>query len=498
MGRENTYGTVVHFTKRNWNLDCMYDLASQKGFLITQPPETKLDGESQKNIYGPRSPLYGTDMTDENGYAERYRCKCGSFMGTRFKGEICPQCNTEVKFEDTDIDITGWIPTGEHSIINPYFYKRLTATIGKKRLNEIINVKKKVGRDGHSESLNHISNLAQEKSDHPFVGIGLREFYSRYKEIMEWFKNKYKSKQDSIDELLKDADSLFVRFIPVYSTKLRPQSMTSSAFYFTKMDKELNPLVNLCIKVREGECSEMEIDKLLNAIQGRVNNIWELNMAAIKGKKGYIRGMILGGALNNTARNVIVPDPTLRVNECAVSYHTFLELGKFTILHYIMKYDGCTLGEAYRQWKDATLQFSPKVYEIMNLIVKKENPYIVVDRNPTLNFTSTSRLKVKFVKDDFADKTLGIPLGILSGLNADFDGDVINLIMLSERELIKLFDIFSPVFNIISRDSGLLNEQFALNKDTLIDLYYWATNDLEDKEDVPEETMSMLREKMLK
>ena len=125
---------------------------------------------------------------------------------------------------------------------------------------------------------------------------------------MEWFKNKYKSKQDSIDELLKDADSLFVRFIPVYSTKLRPQSMTSSAFYFTKMDKELNPLVNLCIKVREGECSEMEIDKLLNAIQGRVNNIWELNMAAIKGKKGYIRGMILGGALNNTARNVIVPD----------------------------------------------------------------------------------------------------------------------------------------------------------------------------------------------
>lgn len=495
MGRENKNGTLIQFSKRNWDMDCMYDIMSQKGFLITEPAETKLDDVTQKSIYGPRSPLYGTDMTDENGYAERYRCKCGSFVGTRFKGEICPICHTEVKFEDTDIEITGWIPTGEYPIINPYFFARLESAIGKNNLSDIINVKKKVGRDGHSEILANVP-MGQE-ADHPFVGIGPRAFYDRYEEILDWFANKKKNKKEAIDELIADKSYVFTHHIPIYSTKLRPQSQTATAFYFTKMDKEINPLVNICIKIREGECSDMEVDKFINAAQKRVNNIWDQNLTAIKGKKGYIRGMILGGALNNTARNVIVPDPTLRANECDLSYHTFNELMMFTIIHYIMKYDDCTLGEAYKQWKDSTSHFSSKIYEIMKMIVCKENPYVVTDRNPTLNFTSTVLLKVRNVKPDFTDKTLSLPLTILPGLNADFDGDVLNIIMLHKKELVRFFVNFSPIMNIISRDTGLLNNQYALTKDTLIDLNYWANNDLDDTEDIDDETMNKLKSVML-
>ena len=495
MGRENRKGTLIEFKKRNWDMDAMYDIIAQKGFLITEPAEMKLDDGNQKSIYGARSPLYGTDMTDENGYAERYRCKCGSYTGTRFKGEICPICHTEVKFEDTDIEITGWIPTGEYPVINPYFYNKLESLIGKNNLFEIINLKKKVGRDGHSEILANVPTWRE--ADHPFVGIGPRAFYERYDEILDWFEAKKKNKKELIDELREYKSYVFTHHIPIYSTKLRPQSQTATAFYFTKFDKEINPLVNVCIKIREGECSDMEIDRLLNAAQGRINKIWKLNVDAIKGKKGYIRWMMMGGALNNTARNVIVPDPTLRANECGLSYHTFNELFAMTIIHYIMKYDDCTLGEAYKQWKDSTSQFSNKVYEIMKMIVCKKNPYVVIDRNPTLNFTSTVLLKIRNIKPDFSDKTLAVPLTILPGLNADFDGDVMNIIGLPEVQIVKIFKNFSPIMNMISRDTGLLNTQYALTKDQLIDLNYWANNDLDDTEEISDETRHMLEALML-
>jgi len=45
----------------------------------------------------------------------------------------------------------------------------------------------------------------------------------------------------------------------------------------------------------------------------------------------------------------------------------------------------------------------------------------------------------------------------------------------------KIFRKFNPIERmIISRDSGLLNELFALEKGQLIDLYYFATINVDD------------------
>lgn len=64
----------------------------------------------------------------------------------------------------------------------------------------------------------------------------------------------------------------------------------------------------------------------------------------------------------------------------------------------------------------------------------------------------------------------------LPGLNADFDGDILNMIALINKEFVRMFRKFDPVKRmIISRDSGLLNDYFAITKGQLIDLYHYAT-----------------------
>ena len=57
-----------------------------------------------------------------------------------------------------------------------------------------------------------------------------------------------------------------------------------------------------------------------------------------------------------------------------------------------------------------------------------------------------------------------------------FDGDILNMIALINKEFARMFRKFDPVKRmIISRDSGLLNSYFAITKGQLIDLYHYAT-----------------------
>ena len=86
---------------------------------------------------------------------------------------------------------------------------------------------------------------------------------------------------------------------------------------------------------------------------------------------------------NYTARNVIVPDPTLRDNEVDLSYHTFRELFKPKIINYLKVYEDIPLSKAEDIWEDSFI-FNQKVYDIMMMIVKKEEVTLLINRNPTL------------------------------------------------------------------------------------------------------------------
>ena len=64
----------------------------------------------------------------------------------------------------------------------------------------------------------------------------------------------------------------------------------------------------------------------------------------------------------------------------------------------------------------------------------------------------------------------------MPGLNADFDGDILNIIGLMDKSLIYMFRKFDPIRRmIVDRDSGLLNSYFTINKGQLIDLYHFCT-----------------------
>lgn len=282
----------------NWDAEFYSDLLMGKAFTITEPAEISLDGQKRKSLYGPQSPLYGTNYEDEQAFIERYRCNCGEFKGRIFEGETCPICGSKVEYKDSDINMTGWISLGENRIISPYYFNVLSSAIGKTAFPDIIYAKYKVTTDGNREKLTD-DDLDTSPSS-PFSGIGVDAFFENYENIIHYFKNLKKNKADTFDLLLRDKRCVFTSHIPIASTLLRPQSITNDTFYFNSIDKLVNTAYNLSENLKN--CVEVERDYILQRLQIKVNNMWDIYFEELNGKTGLIRGELLGGSINYSAR----------------------------------------------------------------------------------------------------------------------------------------------------------------------------------------------------
>ena len=127
----------------------------------------------------------------------------------------------------------------------------------------------------------------------------------------------------------------------------------------------------------------------------------------------------------------------------------------------------------FRSWNQATVRFDPKIYEIMLMIVDRYQPYMLINRNPTINYGSMLVMKVRTIKKDYKKLSMSLPISILRVLNADFDGDTLNILALKTNELKKKYGKnFDPLYNFfIDRLTGEFNTDFDLYKDQQIGLH---------------------------
>lgn len=220
----------IKFSRLNLESECYYDLKNDKGFLIRDTPFSDVD-KSIRNMDGPRSPRYGTTYGDNNEFMDRYHCKCGKYVGAAFEGEICPECGTKIEYKDVDILYTGWLDFYPYKIINPLFYQRLQSALSRKNLENIISNENIITSSGKIRK--HDDVLEVKKSMLTYHNIGLKEFYDNYEEIMNYYKQKRKIKAELIDSLIRDKDLVWTSKIPVYSTVLRPQGVTTESYYFS-------------------------------------------------------------------------------------------------------------------------------------------------------------------------------------------------------------------------------------------------------------------------
>ena len=90
----------------------------------------------------------------------------------------------------------------------------------------------------------------------------------------------------------------------------------------------------------------------------------------------------------------------------------------------------------------------------------------------TINYGSMLCVNIVDVSRELDCYTMKLPIQILTELNADFDGDILNIISLKSKDLKKEFrKAYNPRDNMfISRTDGQYNRAYGLLKDQLIGL----------------------------
>lgn len=436
-----------------------------RGFIVNKIQSSlKRDLKNPDGIYSPR---FGQTLDDINPFIDRYKCECGKMRSRIHNNEICPECQTKVKYVDDDFGYFGWIVLKDpYYVIHPNLYKSLEFLVGKDKLINIITPVEEKDIDGHT-----VETVSKSK-DEPFVGIGLIGLQKRIKEVLDFYIARAPHKISYYNDLIQNIRNLFTQSIPVYTTHLRPYKLDGVRFTFEDTNAIYNMMVKLTTEINN---DDLEIfrkrsakNQLLFDLQIKFCELYEELEKLVAGKKGTFR-TVFGGRYNFTSRNVIVPNPNLRIDQVVMPYKAMVELLQQTIVNILQKSYNTSYSEAYNIWQRAQIVKDERVYQIIKGLIN-DYPHgipVLINRNPTISYGGILQMYVVDICDSY---TLGLPLQILPLLAADFDGDVLNVLYIISKSF---YEAANRVFNprnamYISRNDGKLSRETLHNKDTLI------------------------------
>lgn len=457
----------------NWDQMYITDIINGNGFDVTEGIYSKRGTE--KNMNGLQSPRFGADWSDEKGYDNKYSCECGYLNGIIYNGETCPKCKTKIDVRKVQLNITAWISLHNYYIIHPIYYRKLESMLSKAKLEEIIK---------RPEAIDKFGDLVYDESK-PYAGIGIMGFKEKFDDIMESvYSKKGFKKIELYKDIMNNKEKVFVSHIPLYSSVARPTINKDGKYTYNTIDKIYSPIFSMSKLLKNYEPGQiivrrnrhMEISDILYQIQEDLMEAWEIICEDIAHKEGIIKRDILGGMINYSARTVIIPDPTLRSDEIRMNYHAVLELYKYDIIAQLARISKISVYDAKYEWFTARLKFNPRIYAIMNDIIKYKNK-MIINRPPTINVGSLLCVKIVSITcDEDGDYTMSIPISILDPMNADFDGDMLINIRLVEDEIEEAYwRGFNPRKNLyISNNDGMFNGEMMLNKEQLVGLYEFA------------------------
>jgi hypothetical protein len=458
----------------------IFDKRKKETNIFAQQQQENPKAFSDKGLFSKR--IFGDSDTEAE-----YSCECGETCGKFYEGTKCPKCGTEVRYVESNIDKIGWIDvSGDrydakgalveagagYKLIKYIPYLFLEKIIGRDNLKNIIHVPNCITINGELDA-DFLKEAREESPERRYWYIGSTEFCADYAEVLDYYNDLHKHPNDGIYEFLKDPNDVFTDKIPVMSVILRPAMRCEDGL---QMD-ELNNIYLRIVKnagILNSRTEQLKIikDSTLETIQAEYFDLSEKILDEIRSKGGLIRNQICGTRVNFSARNIISPAaPGIGIDEISVPYLTFLELYKFEIINILGKIKNISIKEAERMHFEASLRFSPEIHDVCRKMVESNEVGVLLNRNPTINIGSIYYLRIKEVKSNYDDFTMSINNCILPLLNADYDGDVLNLISIKDTEIRDAMKaVFSPKRFLIAPNDGRFNPSMSLAKDQILGL----------------------------
>ena len=185
----------------------------------------------------------------------------------------------------------------------------------------------------------------------------------------------------------------------------------------------------------------------------------------LKGKRGLLRGNLLGKRVDYSGRSVIVVGPELALDQCGLPKHMALGLFKpFVIGQLLARELAYNIRGASRLIDDGI----PEVWAILEDVI--EGKYVLLNRAPTLHRLGIQAFRPILIEGN----AIQVHPLVCSAFNADFDGDQMAVhVPLSPEAQMEAKMIMASDKNILKPGSG---DPTLINK--MLDIVlgsYWMT-----------------------
>ena len=354
------------------------------------------------------------------GPLTNYTCQCGDYFGSSKSGMVCDKCGVKITNSDERrrefAKIILPIP-----VVNPLFYDMIV-DVGNSKIKGMLDDLMRIDNSMLYLDVDGKYYVAEESK----VPEGLPK-WEKLEAIHEFVLNTSKNLKDKVSEwniVYDNIDNLLVKSIIVLPPDLRP-----AAKGIERNNQVLDQINRYYMQIltKKEIMKETIIDIVKNKnlfytyfrqLQKDVSELYKHILEKLSKKEGLIRGNILGKRIDFSGRAVIVPEPTLNIDECILPYTMFLELFKLKISKKLIETGKFKLYNNAVDYVDECIEMkTPALFRICESIAKDE--VCILNRQPSLHRLSMIGFNIKVSLDEVIKiHPLACP-----GFNADFDGD---------------------------------------------------------------------------
>lgn len=392
-------------------------------------------------------------------------CQCGNLKGTYYIGDVCHRCNTTVvSGVDDSISFLLWLkqPDKVARFISPivisFLMHRYRITKPQVSLIEYImlpnlKIDKKQDRQ-NKDKLDKLDMLLERNN----IPKGYNSFVQNFFKIVEILENEFIKRprgqegSEFLTFLLNNKDEIFSSYMPFPNKMIFATESNEFGKYF---DKSLVSPINVIrrltgIDIRTMPASVKQARVARSLID--ISKFYEDYLTdKIFSKPGLIRQHITSERTHFTARAVVV-------SIAGVHNHNELHLcwsGACTLLRPYILSRLYARGYTYKQAVNLLMYhnriYSPILDEIFHEIIASTGGGITgfLNRNPALHRGSMQTVRITKVKTDPNDMTFSVSYRIGPAFNMDFDGDELNLYILTTKKMLESAKYLEPYNNIL-------------------------------------------------
>lgn len=292
-------------------------------------------------------------------------------------------------------------------------------------------------------------------------------------------------------------DDLTTKTAEIAKAVKRHQRHNEGASYFSKQKNEYEELVQYHVfTYQDNENSLLPRSNPKSGTSDKTSRHMKSISVRLKGKEGRIRGNLMGKRVDYSARTVITPDPSIKINELGVPINIAMNLTKpvhvtsdnIEELQKLVnngryKYPGANF---VFQTNSSSKNVSPidlryrkheLKLELGNIVERHlvNGDYVLLNRQPTLHKQSMMAHRI-VVNPSKKHSTFRLNVFATSPYNADFDGDEMNIhIPQSIQTHIELKYIADLKNQLI--DSKSSNNIIGVIQDSLVGIYNLTRTD---------------------